>query len=93
MSEVMYGLGDCEDSSPPLAPNPPNDTGEDARIEAMFGWLLLEPDNYTEILHKPRTSKRAVDVQATPLPGMFWAFHRYWYPTLVSRTCAPVSKN
>ena len=37
LSEVVYGLGDFEDSSPPPVPNPPNDTGEDARNEAMSG--------------------------------------------------------
>jgi len=77
----MYGLGDFEDSSPPPAPNPPNDTGEDARIEAMFGWLIFEPDNYNEMLHMPRTSKRAVGMQATRLPGTFCAIHRYRSPS------------
>ena len=76
LSEVVYGLGDFEDSSPPPVPNPPNDTGEEARIEAMFGWLSFEPDNYTEMLHMPNTSKRAVGVQATRLPGTLGANYR-----------------
>lgn len=61
----MYGLGDFEDSSSPPAPNLPSDTGEDARIEAMFGWLVFGPNNYTEMLHIPRTSRWAVGVQTT----------------------------
>jgi len=81
LSEVMYGLGDFEDSSPPPAPNPPNDTGEDARIEAMFGSPSFGPDNYTEMLHMPKTSKRAVGMQATRLPGTAGAIHRYWHPS------------
>ena len=81
MSEVMYGLGDFEYSSLPPAPNPPSDTGEDARIEAMSGWLVFEPNNYTERLHMPKTSKRAVGMQATRLPGTAGAIHRYWHPS------------
>lgn len=77
LSEVVCGLGDFDDSSPPPVPNAPNDTGEEARIEAMFGWLSFELDNYTEMLHVPNTSKRAVGVQATRLPGIACATYPY----------------